>query len=232
MNSTSSRQRMLLSIGLVVTLAGCGHIRTGAPDFAKSQSMANVQGMVVFDEAYSPWGMNGLNDRVAGVGPGERVYRRVVVQIIHSEGGRPMGNYKGSRRFEAVVPDGMPLMRSGDQVDARALEWYDFLKDFAKTGEGAAVLRMTCPSYGNNPPLVLISCASTLNWYQPWGEEKRYMDGVNAAPSDHPFKSSLKEYKSLKYSPYYDSEGNTLPNAVPMAARPDPSTWVRPKAPD
>lgn len=232
MKSTSSRQRMLLSIGMAVTLAGCGHIRTGAPEFAKSQSMANVQGMVVFDEAYSPWGLSGLNDRVAGVGPAERAYRRVVVQIIHSEGGRPMGNYKGSRRFEAVVPDGMPLMRSGDQVDARALEWYDFLKDFAKTGEGAAVLRMTCPSYGSNPPLVLISCASTLNWYQPWGEEKRYMDGVNAAPSNHPFKSSLKAYKSLQYSPYYDSHGNTLPNAVPMAARPDPSTWVRPKAPD
>lgn len=216
---------------LSLLASGCGHIRIGAPDFAKSQSMANVQGMVVFDEAYSSWGMNGLNDRVAGVGPAERAYRRVVVQIIHSEGGRPMGNYKGSRRFEAVVPDGMPLMRSGDQVDARAIEWYDFLKDFAKTGEGAAVLRMTCPSYGSNPSLVLISCASTLNWHQPWGDEKRYLDGVNAAPSDHPFKSSLKAYKSLKYSPYYDSQGNTLPNAVPMAKRPDPSTWVKPPAP-
>lgn len=216
-----------------VVLSGCGTVRpfgSGDGDFSRTQLMANVQAFVVFDEHHSSFATTN-HSRFAGAGPSELTYRRVIVQIAHNEGGKPILGYKGIRAFLAVVPDGMSLLKKGDLVDVRATTIYDYLKNFATTGEGTAVIRLLCPGEDEATPEKIAkfrACASTRPWHQPWGEEKRYWDGIIASPSGYPFLPKLKDHTEFAYTPFYDREGNQLPAAVPRAPRPNIMTWTPP----
>lgn len=196
--------------------------------WAQSQKNTNLQALVLQDEEYSTFRMSQLHV-VAGAGPAEKVYRRAVLFVVHSEGGRPLGGYKGFMRLVAVVPDGMPLLKNGDIVEVRAGQVYDYLKGFAQTGEGTAVLRILCPT---NSSAALQSrfkeCAQELPWLQSWGEGKRYYDGILASPSARPYAASLRAHTELKFTPFYSANGEQLPTAVVPAARPDIQTWPSP----
>lgn len=225
--------RLFFAIFVAVVLSGCGTVRpfgSGDGDWSRSQLMANVQASVIFDEHYSGFATTN-HSRFAGAGPAELTYRRVMVSIAHNEGGKPILGFKGMRAFLAVVPDGMPLLKKGDLVDVRATTMYDYLQNFATTGEGTAVIRLLCPSEEVATPEKIAkfrACGSTLPWHQPWGEEKRYWDGIIASPSGYPFLPKLKDHTEFAYTPFYDSEGNQLPTAVPRAQRPGIMTWVPP----
>lgn len=216
-----------------VVLSGCGTVRpfgSGDGDFSRTQLMANVQAVVAFDEHYSSFATTN-HSRYAGSGPSELAYRRVIVFVAHNEGGRPILAFKGMRFFLAMIPDGMSLLKKGDLVDVRATTYYDHLKNFATTGEGSAVIRFLCPSEDDATPIKIAkfkSCASTRPWHEPWGEEKRYYDGIIASPSGYPFLPKLKDHTELAYTTFYDPEGNQLPTAVPRAPRPSIMTWVPP----
>ena len=216
-----------------MVLSGCGTVRpfgSGDGDFSRTQLMANVQAVVIFDEHHSGFATTN-HSRVAGAGPSELTYRRVIVPIAHNEGGKPILGFKGMRVFLAVVPNGMSLLKKGDLVDVRATTIYDYLKNFSSTGEGTAVIRLLCPSEEVSTPekaAKFRACGSTLPWYQPWGEEKRYWDGIIASPSGYPFLAKLKDYTEFAYTPFYDSEGNQLPTAVQRAPRSSIMTWVPP----
>lgn len=227
-----------------VALAGCAQVggtlaEVGRPlaekvtftddSWSKSQKNTNVQALVLYDEEYSIFRMHQLNV-IAGVGAQEKAYRRVVLYIVHSEGGRPIGNYKGFMRFVAVVPDGMPLLKNGDLVEARVGNVYDYLKGFAQTGEGTAVLRILCPANTHRSQQERFKqCASELAWYKGWDDGQRYYNGIVAAASERPYLPKLSDHTELKFSPYYDVEGSALPQAAPPAARPDITTWPSPR---
>lgn len=199
--------------------------------WAKSQMMANVQAAVFWDERFDSFGQRGHDVR-AGVGPDEKKYRRILVYIVHVEGGKPIFGRAGFRAFMVVIPDGMPLLKKGDIVDVRSTIFYDYLKDFDKTRDGSAVIRILCPAeekVGGEQTKKFKECASTLPWHEPWGESNRYFNGILAMPSTTSFLPSLTDYKNLKYSPYYNAEGEMLTNAIPPAPRPSIMSWVAPK---
>jgi len=208
--------KSLLIIFAILLLSGCGHIRTGEPEFARSLMMANVNAIVVNDEVYSSFALTNF-DRVAGVETAEKQYRRVVVKSINSDGGKPMAGFAGSRLFEVVVPDGTPWMKAGDLVEVRSTTFYDSLKGFSTSKDGSALLRLICPGA---PMKETKECTKDLPWYKPWGEEKRYFYGILASPSGRPFLAQLKDYSGVAYSPFYDSEGTQLPGAVVPQPRP------------
>lgn len=234
MRSKHTTLTFLIAIFATVVLSGCGTIRpfgSGDGDWSRSQLMANVQASVFFDEHYSGLATTG-HSRFAGAGPAELTYRRVIVSIAHNEGGKPFLGMKGMRVFMVMVPDGMPLLKKGDLVDVRATRMYDYLQDFARTGEGSAVIRLLCPGEDKVTPerqAQFKACASTLPWHQPWGEDKRYWDGIIASPSGYPFLPKLKDHTEFQYTPFYNAEGTQLATAVPRATRPDIMTWVPPK---
>lgn len=227
----------LLLAAAALLLGGCAqmarplneHVMFTEDSWAKAQKNNNVQAIVEHDEAYSFLRMGGI-EVVAGVGNAERRYRRVSLYMTHSEGGRPTLGFKGYMRFVAIVPDGMPLLKLGDVVEVRFGNVYDHLKGFATTGEGSAVLRLLCPVNENRGQLdALKACASHLAWYEPWGEDKRFYDGIVASPSGRPYLPSLKAHTELSFTPYYDDSGKVLPNAVVPAARPSLDNWPAPK---
>jgi hypothetical protein len=229
-----SALKFLSVLAAAITLSACGTIRpfgSGDGDWSRSQLMANVQAVVIFDEHYS--GIATSNHmRFAGAGPDEMAYRRVIVSIVHNEGGKPILGFKGIRAFIAVVPDGMPFLKKGDFVDVRATTMYDYLQGFAATGEGSAVIRLLCPGEEVATPEKVAkfkACATSLPWHQPWGEDHRYWDGIIASPSGYPFLSKLKDYKEFQYTPFYDADGKPLSTSVPRAPRPSIVTWVPPK---
>ena len=226
-------QKLFTATVVAVVLSGCGTVRpfgSGDGDFSRTQLMANVQASVVFDEHHSGFAMTN-HSRFAGAGPSELTCRRVIVSIAHNEGGKPMLGFKGMRVFLAVVPNGMSLLKKGDLVDVRATTIHDYFKNYASSGEGTAVIRLLCPSEEVATPKKIAkfrACGSTRLWYQPWGEEKRYCDVIIASPSGYPFLPKLKDYTDFAYTPFYDSEGNQLPTAVPRAPRPGIMTWISP----
>jgi len=228
---------LILAVFAALLLGGCAaamrplneHLMFTEDSWAKSQKNANVQGIVDHDEDYNHWTMGSI-ETMSGVGPAERRYRRVSVFMDHSEGGKPMLGFKGYMRFEAIVPDGMPLLKLGDIVEVRFGKVYDHLKDFARTGEGSAVLRLLCPVNENRGQLdALKACATPLAWYKPWGEDKRFYDGIIASPSGRPYLPRLKDHVELSFTPYYDENGNVLPSAATPAVRPSLDNWPAPK---
>jgi hypothetical protein len=241
MKTTHLQQGLLLAA--LAALTGCAQVggtmaELGRPvaqnvtftdsSWARAQKHANVQALVLHDETYANFRMHQLHV-AAGVGPQEKAYRRVVLFMVHSEGGRPLGNYKGFMRFIAVVPDGMPKLKTGDLVEARMGPVYDYLKGFADSGEGTAVLRILCPNNARRADQDRFrQCASVLPWHQAWGEDKRYYDGILASPSARPYAPSLRYHAELAFTPYYDTHGNPLGGAVAPAPRPDITTWPAP----
>lgn len=217
----NSIAQFILACGVLV-LSACGHIRGDAPEFSNRQMMANVQAAVIFDEMYSSFALSN-HDRYAGVGMEELKYRRILVKVYNSQGGRPLWGFSGSRAFEAAVPDGFPLLKAGDLVEVRATTWFDYLQNFDKSRDGSAVLRIICPTTekGNSEQMrKLKACASNLPWNSDWGEENRYFYGVLSSSSGREFLPRLSDYPELKFSPFYDELGNPLKSAVPPGERP------------
>lgn len=231
--------RRLISISAVsLLLTGCGHVlrplneQVLARDesFAPAQKFANVQGAVLSDEDYM--GARLINgEATGGVGTHIRRYRRVIVQLINSEGGKPIMGLAGRAEILALVPDGFPKLLNGDLVEMRMLSLYDYMRDFDKTGEGTAVLRLLCPTVHSRAEVKSWqSCASHYPWHEPWGEGNRFPLGVMAASTGRPFLKSLKDHTELSFSLYYDETGAVLPSAVKPAEHPRLDGWVPPKA--
>lgn len=241
MNKRCPRACAWLLAGALLLLGGCTHMRPveevlqNGSSWASSQKTANVQAVVAFDEDNSGLISFALfnHGARAGVGPAEKRYRKVVYTMLNSEGGRPIGKFAGIMAAMAMVPDGMPRLKTGDLIEVRFPVWFDYMKDFAVTGEGSAVLRLICPagSTSKTDSEAFKECASHANWHQPWGEEKRYYQGIIAAPSGRPFAPRLKDHRELAFTPYYDEIDNVLPTAVPMAPRPDINAWAYPELP-
>lgn len=167
-------------------------------------------------------------DVQSGVGPQERAYRRVVLFIVRPGGAAPQEGAMGFRTFEAVVPDGMAALRKGDLVEARATTVTNYLRDFALSGEGSAVLKILCPASEvttTEERQLFMSCAAQLPWYQPWGRQ-HFFKGIVAAASGTVFQRSLKDHKNLSFSPFYTDNGRPIAGAVAMAQRPLLVNWV------
>lgn len=219
-------------------LAGCGHalrplnenILATDSSWAKAQKFANVQGAVLSDEDYI--GARLINgEATGGASKDLRRYRRVVVQLINSEGGSPIFGLAGRAEVLALVPDGFPRLLNGDLVEMRMLSLYDYLKTFRETGEGTAVLRLLCPTVHSRSEVKMWqNCASNYRWHEAWGEGNRYPLGVLAAPSGRPFLRSLKDHTELSFTPYYDESGRPLPQAVKPTEHPMLQGWEAPKA--
>ncbi len=229
-------EKILLTL-TVAMAAGCAQIARPINEnfvfredsWTASQKHANMQAAVTADEEFSSIRTRSL-EVYAGAGPQELRFRRVTLIVAHSEGGKPFLGFKGHMHFEAIVPDGMPMLKLGDLVEVRVGKVYDHLKGFAQTGEGTAVLRLLCP--GNltraEGPAVY-KCAKNLAWFEPWGEDKRYFDGIIASTSGRPYLSSLKEHTELTFSPYYNETGTLLASAVTPLDHQNINNWPTPK---
>jgi hypothetical protein len=229
--------RHFLGLAAIAVLAGCAaavkpltqNILQTEESWAASQRQQNVQAIVQKDEEYSTLTLSN-QEVIAGAGPAEKTFRRVELMMVHSEGGKPFLNYKGIKRFAAIVPDGFPLLKWGDIVEVRYEGIYDRLKGFAHTKQGTAVLRVLCPGDPDRAKMPAFkACAKELNWHRPWGEDARYFDGIAAANSGRPYAAKLTDHTELSFTPYYDADGKPLATAVPPAPRPDITSWPAPR---
>lgn len=229
--------RAVILASALAALAGCSHMRSAEEAYMPEGEWPtlhhNIQARVAFDETFSSFPLFN-HDARGGVGPSEQQYRRVIFWVANPEGGRPISGFVGQMAAEAVVPDGTPPLKAGDLIEVRHVRTYDYLKDFAQTGEGNAMLRLICPAgakTGRQEQEDFKKCASQAPWLQAWGEEKRFYFGILAADSGRPYAVSLKDHKELRFTPYYDARGATLPGAVPMGSRPHIATWKYPPVP-
>jgi len=84
------------------------------------------------------------------------------------------------------------------------------------------VLRLLCPVNDGRGQLdALKACASNLAWHEPWGEDKRFYDGIAALPLGRSYAARLKDHTELSFTPFYDSDGHPLQDAVAPAPHPN-----------
>jgi hypothetical protein len=226
----------LLFAAIPFLTTGCGTLARGinenitsrAGSFAESNVKANIQAIVLQDESDTSFLMRSMSVS-AGTGQAEVGYRKVPLFIANPAGGHILG-LKGGYRFNAFVPDGMPMLITGDLVEVRFTAMYDYGKDFVKTGDGTAILRILCPGTVSRSEFDTFKvCASALAWHEEWGEGNRYYDGVVASASGRPYAASLKDYDDLSYTPFWSEKGDPLPSSVAPGPRPSIKGWPSPK---
>ena len=218
---------------MATLLSGCGTVaeRSMSGDGTKGTIAPTlntiVQATVLNDEVSSSFALSNF-DRGAGVGDAERVFRRVPILMILAADGKPplfLRKHAARRATLALVPDGMPLLRRGDIVHVRTRDLWDGLKDFSKTGEGTAIVSLKCQGGskpGKEEQILFKKCAERLPWLEEWGEELRFYEGILAVLPPVPYRDSLRDWKELSFTPFYDRDGSLLPNRVLPAERTGP----------
>jgi hypothetical protein len=126
----------------------------------------------------------------------EYQYRAVYLNIRILKGFMFLEGGGTSYPTVGMVPDGMPALKAWDLVELRQTGTYDTVKNFSKTGEGNAVLRVLCrradPAYEK--------CVEALPRI---GKHK----GQGLTNTEYP--ASLKSY-GFSFSPAYAKDGSAL----------------------
>ncbi|MBW7925691.1 MAG: hypothetical protein H3C59_13250 [Burkholderiaceae bacterium] len=168
---------------------------------------ANLVGLVGLNELppaqYGRFASNYLH--LAGARPHtpERRYRIVPIVIRESD------LFRHTFITGAYVPDHSPLLRESDVVEFRNLGIFDNLRHFADTREGNVILKVIC--YKDDPQYD--ECAKTKAPWKGYGKTAQ-VSGVAGTPWQ-----PVASY-GFTFTPRYDDEGNSLPDAPPIPARP------------
>lgn len=169
-------------------------------DLPTEMVKVNLIGTIGYDETfsgnYSRPSRNILYTGGIEAGKPEFGYRVVRVNLRH------ISAYPGFRAGDlgystaAMVPDNFPLLKAWDIIEIRHTGGFYTMKDFAKTGEGNAIIRVLCqksqPDYEE--------CADALPKLS-----KNRAQGYTGTP----YLPSLKDY-GYSFSTRYGTDGTLL----------------------
>lgn len=99
-------------------------------------------------------------------------------------------------RTAAMIPDSMPPLNGGDYVEVRQTGTWEVLRDFSKTGEGNAVIRILC-RWGDANYEQCVDALPKIGKYRA--------NGLTGTP----YPESLKSY-GFTFSPAYDEKGELI----------------------
>jgi len=201
--------RFVISIAVMIALSGCapGPLLTVATkaitlgqDLPDYMVHVNLVGVVLVDEkpthAYSRIPRSLLYLHGAAEGTPEYGYRAVTVELRFLKGEYRWSDAEYGYRTAAVVPDHLPLLKVGDRIEIRQTGTFDTLKNFSKTGEGNAILRMLCQKSSPDYEACVAKLPKT---------GKYLAQGYTGAP----YLASLKDY-GYKFTPVTSATGEQL----------------------
>lgn len=175
----------------------------------KNMVGVNYIGFVTNDEGYAGithrltknvFYMAGVEERTP-----EYRYRIARISIRQLQGLLYISPGQYEFRTAAMIPDGMETIKSGDYVEIRQTGTWDVLKNFSKTGEGNAVLRILC-KWGDPDYEKCLDALPRIGKYRAQG-----LTGT-------PYPDSLKSY-GFTFSPAYTEKGELI-NPWPVGSRP------------
>jgi hypothetical protein len=169
-------------------------------EFDQRMINTNLVATVAFDEVYP--GNYGISARSAlyiqGIEPDspEYLYRVARTNLRLPDGFLWKAPGDVGTRIGAMVPDHIAELKAWDLVEIRQTGTYDTMKNFSKTGEGNAILRVLCrrsdPGYDQ--------CADAL---------PRIGSHRNEGSTGTPFLNSLKDY-GFTFTPAYTAKGERI----------------------
>lgn len=205
---TLKRLRIAVMCSLVA-LAGCSpnpvlkvssRVLNFGLDLPAYMTQVNLVGTVGFDEAFvgkyhrATQGLMYLHG--VEVGKPEYGYRAVHVELRFLEGGFRWEDGEFGYRKVAMVPDHLPMLKAGDKVEIRQSGTFDTVVDFAKLGQGNAILRVLCKK--SDPGYT--ACEDAL---PKTGKYK------GQGKTGTPYLTSLKEY-GYTFTQAYSQKGERL----------------------